>query len=86
MIKKYVEKFINNLTKEDLNNYLKRENIILDIDEFNFCFNYIKKNWNLLFINHGQILSDLKLNLKPTTYKQIEPILINYQNKYKNYL
>ncbi len=86
MIKRYVEKFVNNLTIDEVKTYLNREQIFLTEDEYQFCFSYIKKNWPLLFCNQDKIFRDLKENLKSTTYNQIEPILLFYQKKYQSFL
>lgn len=86
MIKRYVEKFVNNLTLNEVKIYLNRENIFLSDEEYQFCFLYIKKNWSLIFDNQVKIFKDLKQNLKPTTYNQIEPILLFYQKKYQSFL
>ncbi len=86
MIKRYVEKFVDNLTLSNVKFYLNRENIFLSEEEYNFCFFYIKKNWPLIFDNQAKIFEDLKQNLKTTTYNQIEPVLLLYQKKYQSFL
>lgn len=86
MIKRYVERYINNLTKSNAIDLLKKENIHLSDSEIDLCFNYIKKNWFLLFENQEKIFSDLSNLLNPTSYNQIKPILLYYQKKYSSYL
>lgn len=86
MIKRYVSNYINKLTKEEMILFLKKENIVLNNEETEFLFSYIKKNWKLIFDNQDKIFLDLKENLNITTYIKIEPILIFYKEKYKSYL
>lgn len=86
MMRRYVAAYMNKLTKEDMIEALKKENIVLNRQEEEFAFAYIKKNWNLIFDNQEKIFSDLKQNLTSTTYQKIEPILLFYQKKYKCYL
>jgi hypothetical protein len=86
MMKRYVEKFVNNLTLDDVKMYLAKENIFMTEEEVQFCFSYIKKNWHFIFDNQAKIFQDLKHNLNLTTYNQIEPILLSYQKKYQSFL
>jgi len=86
MIKLYISKYVNKLSKEEMVNFLMKENIILNEKEIDFLFSYIKKNWKLIFDNQDKIFLDLKENLNITTYTKIEPILIFYKEKYKSYL
>lgn len=86
MIKRYVQNYIKKLKYEDMVSYIKKENIYLTEEEYQFLFTYIKKNWELLFCNREQIFKDLKNSLSSNTYLKIEPILLSYQEKYKTYL
>lgn len=86
MIKRYVSNYVNKLTKEEMINILKKENISINDKDIDFLFSYVKKNWNFIFDNQDKIFLDLKENLNITTYNQIEPILIFYKEKYKCYL
>ena len=86
VIKRYVENYINKLTKEEAKVFLDKENIHLSKDEEDACFLYVKKNWHLLFENQEKIFSDLKNILNPTSYNHIKPILLSYLKKYSSYL
>lgn len=86
MIKRYVASYVNRLTKEDMTVFLESQHLYLSDQEKDFCFSYIKKNWPLIFSDQDKIFKDLKANLTHTTYNQLEPILLFYQNKYQSYL
>lgn len=86
MIKRYVSSYVSKLTMEEFEKMLEKQNVSLSSKEKVFCFQYIKKNWSLLFENREQIFTDLKNNLTSTSYLQIEPILLFYQKKYASYL
>lgn len=78
-----ITKYINNLTKEDIISYAKKENIILEQYELDIIYNYIKNYYND-FLNGKalDILNELKEKVKINTYNKIE----NLYFKYKNYL
>jgi len=60
MIKRYVSNYVNKLTKEEMINILKKENISINDKDIDFLFSYIKKNWNFIFDNQDKIFLDLK--------------------------
>jgi hypothetical protein len=86
MLKKYVYSYIKNLKYDDMVKFINKENIFLSDSEYQFLFEYTKKNWELLFTNRDKIFKDLKASLNSITYSKIEPILLMYQEKYKSYL
>ena len=82
-----IERYINKLSIDDLNNYLVKKDINLNEDELNFTYNFIKKNWN-------QILSDpntFNINNYKDKYTSINFIKMNnlvkeVYFKYRKYL
>lgn len=48
-----IERYINNLTIHDLNNLAISNDILLSNEELSFAFEFIKKNWQTIFANHG---------------------------------
>ena len=42
---------MNRLTKEDVNNFAKKNNILLSEPELNFTYEFIKKNWQPVLAN-----------------------------------
>jgi hypothetical protein len=87
MILKLIEKNINSLTKNDIVTLAKGENIILNDNEVNIIYDYIKKDYKiLLYGNSENIFKDLKSRINPTAYKKIKELFDFYKDKYKNYL
>lgn len=83
MYLKMLENYINNnLTKQDIIKFSKKENVSLTEIELNIIYNYIKKDWLIIVKNDPTpIFNDLKTKLQPNTYNKI----IELYNKYKSY-
>ena len=87
MILKLIEKHINSLTKEDIINLAKEENIILNDNEINIVYNTIKSDYKtLLYGDNKPIFDNLKSRINPTAYQKIYELYNFYKEKYKNYL
>ncbi len=77
-----IQRYINQLTKEDIINYTNKQNISLTNKEIDIIYYYIKNKSNeFLKGNHEEILQELKQKLTNSTYKKIEEIYIMYKNK-----
>ena len=48
-----IERYINNLTINDVNNLAITKGIALSPDELEFTYNFVKKNWQSILANHG---------------------------------
>ena len=77
-----LQKYIQKLKKQDLINYINKQNINLTNKELDIIYNYIKKrNKEFLNGNQEQILKELKQKITPTTYQTIEKLYTTYKNK-----
>ena len=74
-----IERYINNLTINDLNYLALNNNINLSNDELNFSFAFIKKNWKTILGNHG--VFDIEKN-----FEKIKQLYKELKIKYNNYL
>ena len=82
-----INKYLNNLTKEQVNNFAVSKNIILNEEELDFTYNFIMKN-------HEEVLKNPKLfdidryknYYSPTTFEQIKKVYIEYLSKYQRFL
>lgn len=87
MIEKIIQKYISKLTHNDIYNFSKQNDIILDNDELDYIYNIIKTKWKIVvFGNPDEILKEAQSKLSNSTYKKVEELLYIYKNKYKNYL
>ena len=87
MFKYYIEKYINNMSIDDVYNFSFKNNIELTENEAVLIFNYVKKRWeDILYSNHYVILYEIKNNIRPNVYKKLDELIIFYKEKYKNYL
>lgn len=83
---KIIEEYINKLTKEDINNYAKKQEIILDKEELDIVYNYIKTNYkNIIYYPIKKTLSEIKYKVKPLTYTKIEELMTKYKNIIDNF-
>lgn len=76
-----LEKYINKLRIEDINNYALKNNIKLDNNELNLIYDVIKKRWKEIYINGIKIINEYKDKLKENTYNK----LIELYNNIKRY-
>lgn len=83
----FIEKYIQKLTINDINNFSLKNNIILNENEKRLIYNYIKKDWKIIIYgNPISIFNELKRNIKIEEYNKIEKLYYIYKNKYKNLL
>lgn len=76
-----IKKYIDKLTKQDIINYIYKQNIELSPNEIDIIYYYIKNKYNeFLNGNDQNILIELKQKVSPKTYH----ILKDYYNTYKN--
>ncbi len=78
LIKKYIQK----ITKQDINTFAKNQGITLEEQETDIIDYYIKNKYKEFFSgNDLTILSEIKQQVKPTTYSKIEELYHTYKNK-----
>lgn len=74
--------YANKLTKEDILNYSKKENINLTNEEVNIIYNAIKNDTNEILNNFDNYIIKYKNILKSEIYTKI----IELKEKYKNFI
>ena len=72
-----IERYINRMTKEDVNNFAISKNINLSENELNFTYDFVK---NLFNINR------YKNNYTEENFSKITKVFNEYFQKYANYL
>ena len=77
-----IKKYISKLTKQNIIDYTRKENITLTNKEIDIIYYYIKNKSNYFLEGHHQeILNELKNKLSSPTYKKIEELYQQYKNK-----
>jgi len=79
-----IKKYVNKLTKDDMINFLKQNNIYLSENESNLLFDYAKNNVDKILYQNP--LNDIKDKLNPPNFEKIKKLYIFYKEKYHNYL
>lgn len=77
----FIYEYINRMKKEDFNNLLLKEGIILDDDEVTVAYNYIKDNYKRIGkVTTYDILEEIKFKFKPITYNKIVKLFTKYKD------
>ena len=82
-----IERYINKLTKDDINNFAIKNSIELNDHELDFTFNFIKKNYKEVLSNPNLLnLDKYKDNYTNENFIKIKKLFIEYLQKYRAYL
>ena len=82
-----IERYINKMTKEDINNFAKSKNINLSIQELDFTYDFVKKNYKNFFQNPKVFNIDrYKDHYTEENFSKITKVYQEYMQKYANYL
>lgn len=77
----FIYEYINRMKKDDFNNLLLKEGIILDDDELIVAYNYIKENYKRITkVRAEDILEEIKFKFKPITYNKIVKLFTKYKD------
>ena len=77
-----IEEYVNRLKKEDISSFSLKQGIILDNDELDLLYTYIKSNYKtIIYGNPKDILLEIKSKVKPLTYNKIENLYIKFKDK-----
>ena len=77
-----IEEYVNRMRLDDVNNFALKQGIILDDEELNIIFKYIKDNYKtILYGNPKDILLEIKDKVKPITYSKIENLYMKFKDK-----
>lgn len=77
-----IEEYVNRLTRNDIERFALKQGIVLDNDELDIVYTYIKKNYKtIIYGNPKDILLEIKKIVKPLTYNKIENLYIKFKDK-----
>lgn len=77
-----IEEYVNRMRKEDVNKFALRQGIILNEEELDTIFSYIKNNYKtILYGNPKEILLEIKEKVSSLTYNKIENLYMKFKDK-----
>lgn len=80
-----VDKFMQNLTAEQVDNFAKSKNVILSNEELSFTYTFVKKNYKEILKNPSLFDIDRYQNkYSAENFKKIKKVYIEYLSKYKS--
>ena len=83
---KLIESYINVLSLDQMNAFLKQNNILLNKLESIYLLDYIKLNWYQIIYNPDTHLDIIKENINLDSYNKLYNLYIIYKERYLNYL
>ncbi len=82
-----IKNYIDKISINDINRFANKYDIILNNDELNLIYKYIKKDWKtIIYGNYNSILNDLKSKIDINKYNKIEKLFYQFKSKYQNLL
>ena len=86
MLESFIKNYTKKITKNDIINFSKKENIELNSDELNIIYDQIHNNIDNLIKNQEKEIEKIKDKLSNTTYLKLLNLVKTYKEKYKYYL
>ena len=86
MLESFIKNYTKKITKNDIINFSKKENIELNSDELNIIYDQIHNNIDNLIKNQEKEIEKIKDKLSNTTYLKLLNLVKTYKEKYKDYL
>jgi len=82
-----IKRYMQNLSKEQVNNFALSKEINLTEEELNFTYDFIKKNWEKILGNPSLLhLERYKEKFSEENFVKINKLFSEYSSKYRNYL
>ncbi len=82
-----IERYINRMTKEDINNFAISKDIHLSNEELDFTYDFVKKNYQSFLANPQLFnIERYKDHYTKENFSKITKVFSEYFQKYSNYL
>ena len=78
-----VKRYMDNLTIDQVRNFAIKNNVELSEEELTFTYDFVKKNWELIFRNPNLLnLERYKDRFSEVNYQKIQKLIQFYYQKY----
>jgi hypothetical protein len=75
--------FIEKISKDDINDFARKQGVTLDENELDIIYEYLKKYWRTFYYgNPLSLLEELKAKLSSTTYAKIENLYMQAKERF----
>ena len=82
-----IDKYMTNLTKDDVNNFALKKNIYLADDELDLIYSFIKKNYKEILKNPSLFdINRFESKFHEDNFNKIKKVYIEYFSKYQKFL
>lgn len=81
-----IQKYINNITLNNIIDFGKKEGVIVSNEEAKIIYEYMRKYWKVFYYdNPEKLLLELKGKLSSNVYNKLEELYFIAKEKIKNY-
>lgn len=82
-----VERYMNMLKKEDVNNFAIKKNVFLSESELDFTYEFLKKNWQDILKNPNVFdINRYKNQFSEENFYKVKKIFDEYYQKFKSFI
>ncbi len=82
-----IERYMNMLKKEDVNNFAIKKNVFLSESELNFTYEFLKKNWQDILKNPNVFdINRYKNQFSEENFYKVKKIFDEYYQKFKSFI
>ena len=82
-----IERYMNILKKEDVNNFAIKKNVFLSESELNFTYEFLKKNWQDILKNPNVFdINRYKNQFSEENFYKVKKIFDEYYQKFKSFI
>lgn len=78
-----IKKYVNKLNKEDIVEFAKKKNLLLDQNELNIIYTTIKNRYKDILDDGIKVINEYKNKLKDNTYNKLIEVYKDAKNHYK---
>ncbi len=81
-MKEMIKSYVKHLTKENLETFAKKNNIVYTKEELNIVYSFIQNHYEDLLEEKIEVFQVLKQKISPNLYKTLLSLYIEYKQKY----